>query len=253
MRLTPAASAWCALLALGAGLGMAGIPSAGPPDYEAERAAMVDRLRAQGIRDERVLAAMGRVPRHVFVPLARRAQAYEDIEISVGFGRVLHRPHDVALASQLLELRPGEKVLQVGAGCGYCTAVLSEITPEVYVMDMSQQSIRLARAPVRDLGYSSVRWRRGKACRGWPEQSPYDAILVLCAAEQVPDTLVSELRDGGRMVVPIGSGPEQTLTCVRKTAGTLRAEVVTTIRVPAMQCQGQRTGATARQPAGRCP
>ena len=250
MRLTPAASAWCALLALWAGLGLAGIPSAGPPDYGAERAAMVDRLRAQGIRDERVLAAMGQVPRHVFVPLARRAQAYEDIEISVGSGRVLHRPYHVALASQLLELRPGEKVLQVGAGCGYRTAVLSEMTREVYVMDMSQQSIRLAQASVRNLGYSSVRWRTGRACRGWQEQAPYDAILVFCAAEQVPDALVKELADGGRMVVPIGSGPEQTLTCVRKTAGTLRAEVVTTIRVPAMKCQSQRTGAAAGRP---CP
>jgi len=244
MALPSATHGWRALLVAVAGFGLVGSLSAGPPGYEAEREAMVERLRAQGIRDERVLAAMGEVPRHVFVPLGQRAQAYEDIGISLGSGQVLYRPYQTALAAQLLDLKRDEKVLQVGAGCGYCTAVVSRITSQVYVMDMSQQNIRLAEAHVREVGYSSVRWRVGSACQGWREHAPYDAILVMCAAEQVPEKLVGELRDGGRMVIPIGSGPEETLTCVRKSAGRLRAEVAATIRVPAMKCQARCPGGT---------
>lgn len=231
---------WWVLVTAVVGLACAGAALAGPPGYGVERGAMVERLRGQGIRSERVLAAMAEVPRHLFVPLSERARVYEDVEIPLGSGRVLHRPYLLALSLQFLELKPKGRVLQVGVGCGYCLAVLSRITPHVYGVDMHAEAVRSAQQQLRAMGCSRVMWKTGAACKGWREQAPYDAILVTCASEQVPDSLVQELREGGRMVVPIGSGPEQTLTCLTKTAGRLRSEVVTAIRVQPMGCQARR-------------
>jgi protein-L-isoaspartate(D-aspartate) O-methyltransferase len=198
---------------------------------------MVERLRSQGIRSERVLAAMGEVPRHLFVPRSQQERAYEEVEIPLGSGEVLCRPYLLALSVQFLDLKPKEKVLQVGVGCGYCLAVLSEIAPNAYAIDRHDEAVRAAQERLRSIRRSTVRWSSGDACKGWPEHAPYDAIMVACASEQVPDSLVQELREGGRMVVPIGSGPEQTLTCYRKTAGRLRAEAIMAVRVKPMECQ----------------
>jgi protein-L-isoaspartate(D-aspartate) O-methyltransferase len=239
MNSTSANRFWPALLLLAAGAGPRGPVYGGPPDYAPERAAMVERLRANGITNQRVLAAMRTVPRHLFVAEDHRADAYDDVEIPVGRGQVLHRPYVVALTAQLLDLKPGRKVLQVGVGCGYCTAVLAQITPDVYAADMRRHVVASARARLRALGYSSVALKDAQACRGWPDKAPYDAILVYCAADHVPEELVRELNDGGRMIVPIGRGPEQTLTCLRKTNGRLRSEVVMPIRVDPMICQSR--------------
>ena len=228
---------WSVVLAIAVGFCQLGVAHAGPPGYAAERADMVERLRKNGISNQYVLAAMHRVPRHLFVAPGDRKRAYEEVKIPVVGGQALCRPHVIALATQMLDAKPGRKVLQVGTGCGYCTAVLCEITTQVYAIDLRRDVLRLAETRLRALGYSSVKWRNSKACQGWSKQGPFDAILVLCAADAVPEALVEQLKDGGRMVIPIGRGPEQTLTCLRKSEGRLRSEVVMPIRVDLMACQ----------------
>ncbi len=190
-----------------------------PPDYAAERGAMVERLRALGITNRRVLDAMQKVPRHLLVPQKQRIRAYEDIEVNAGSGRRLSRPYVAARTIQALNVRPGSKVLQIGAGCGYRTALFSELGGRVYVAEFRQEIVRATRDRLRELGYTKVTWKTGKACEGWAEHAPYDAILVICAAQNVPEKLLKQLREGGRMIVPIGIGPAQTLNCLRKNPG----------------------------------
>jgi protein-L-isoaspartate(D-aspartate) O-methyltransferase len=219
-----AAALWCAPAAIG-----------GRPAYTAERAAMVERLRALGIRSERVLDAMGKVPRHLFVAETERDRSYEDVELPAGAGHLCCRPYVAALAIQALNLKPGRKVLQVGTSSGYCTAILDEMTSHVYVIDSSPEAIKFAQARVREAGYSSVTWKNGYACQGWSENAPYDAIIVTCATKKVPDELLQQLRDGGRMIVPIGLGPEQTLMCLRK-GERMSSTKIMTLRVDPMRC-----------------
>jgi protein-L-isoaspartate(D-aspartate) O-methyltransferase len=229
---------WPVFLLLAAISGHTGAAYAGPPDYAPERAAMVERLRNSGITNQYVLAAMRKVPRHLFVQPADRARAYDETSIPVGAGEVLYSPKMVATAMQMLAPKPGDKVLQVGAGCGYCTAMLCEITPKVFAVDLRSDLLRIAKARVQALGYSSVKWRNEKGCVGWAENGLYDAILVMCAADKVPKELVNQLKDGGRLVIPVGRGPEQTITCLRKAGERLRSEaVVMPARVEPMVCQ----------------
>lgn len=227
---------WPAVVLVAAALSFAYPLIGGPPDYTAERTAMVERLRALKIHDQRVLDAMQKVPRHLFVAESQRDRSYDDVDLPAGAGQSCCRPYVLALTLQTLNLKPGRKVLQVGASCGYCTAVLSEITSQVYVTDSRPDMIKFARARVRAIGHSSAVWKHGDACKGWAENAPYDAILVTCATPEVPDELVKQLRDGGLMTVPIGLGPEQTLTSLQKTHGTLNCKKVMTLRVDPMRC-----------------
>lgn len=228
---------WPVLFVVGGILGQGCVALAGPPDYAAERARMVDRLRRNGIASQHVLAAMHSVPRHLFCSPGDRERAYDELTIPVGGGQALYQPQIVAQATQMLNLKPGRKVLQIGAGCGYCTAVLSEITQNVYAVDLRRDVLNPAKARLQALGYSSVTWKPGKACQGWSEHAPFDAILVTCAADAVPEALVKQLKDGGRMVIPVGRGPEQTLTCLVKSGGRLRSEVIMPVRMDPMVCQ----------------
>jgi protein-L-isoaspartate(D-aspartate) O-methyltransferase len=219
-------------------LGCLAAATAGPPDYAAERAAMVANQRARGIRDERVLAAMQEVPRHLFVSEANRAHAYDDADVAAGSDQYLCRPYLIALTLQNLELRPDSKVLQVGVGSGYRTALLSRLARHVYAMDFREDVLRAAQARLHKLGHSSnVTWRSGTGCQGWREHSPYDAILVTCATQQVPQDLVDQLREGGRMVIPVGLGPDQTLTRVVKSGGKVRSETIIEARADLKKCQ----------------
>lgn len=227
---------WPVVLAIAAGVCQVGAAHAAS-DYTTERAEMVERLRRNGIRSKHVLAAMQRVKRHLFASRDDQARAYEEIDIPVGKEQALYRPQVVARAIEMLDPRPGSRILQVGAGCGYCTAVLCEITSKVYVVDVRRDVLRVTERRLRALGYSSTVWRNAKGCSGWKQHAPFDAILVLCAADTVPKDLVQQLRDGGRLVIPVGRGPEQTLTCLRKSGGRLRSEVIMPIRVDVMACQ----------------
>ncbi|MGD0110734.1 MAG: protein-L-isoaspartate(D-aspartate) O-methyltransferase [Armatimonadota bacterium] len=210
------------------------------PDYRSERADMVARLRKQKITNERVLQAMGRVPRHSFVSDTVRSRAYSDAELPIGRGQVMCSPYVTALMAQVLDPRPGSKILEVGTGSGYLSAVLAEITPNVYSVDVHTDLVHAAQARLRSLHYSRVRFRSGAACQGWQQNGPFDGIVVNCAAEVAPEPLIAQLRDGGRLVIPIGHGPEQTLNCMRKSGGRLRAETIMSIRVTPMTCRIRR-------------
>lgn len=214
-----------------------GAAQAGSRAFDSERAAMVARLRRQHITNPRVLDAMGKVPRHLFVGEARRAQAYEDAEISLGGGQVMSSPYVTALMAQVLDPQPGARLLEVGTGSGYLSAVLSEITPHVYTIDMRADLSKAAQARLHSLKYEQVSFRSGNACRGWAQQGPFDGIVVNCAAEVVPEPLIAQLKNGGRLVIPVGQGPEQTLNCMRKSGGKLRCETVMSVRVSPMVCQ----------------
>jgi protein-L-isoaspartate(D-aspartate) O-methyltransferase len=206
---------------------------------------MVQQLRKQGITNERVLAAMAKVPRHLFVDEGDRGKAYAEAEIPLGSGQVMCSPYAAALMAQVLDPRPGTRVFHVGTGSGYLAAVLAEITPQVYTMDMRAEIAQQAQLRLRSLGYSSVRCRTGPACQGWPSLASFDAIVVTCAAERVPEALIAQLRDGGRLVIPIGHGPEQTLNCLRKSTSETGPRlkcltIAARIHVAPMVCQRSR-------------
>ena len=207
---------------------------AAAPDYAAERAAMVQRLRKNGIRDERVLAAMGKVPRHLFVAERDRPAAYADKEIAIGFGEVMLCPYHVALMTETLNPQPKAKVLEIGTGSGYQTAVLSELAPNVCTVASRQELADGARSRLRSLGYASAQYKVGDGAKGWPEKGTYDAILVSGAVQTIPQALLDQLADGGCMVIAVGAGPEQTLNRLRKSSGRLRSEAVATVRIPPM-------------------
>jgi len=228
------------MLVMAALSALVGSAQAAPPNYDAERAAMVVHLRKQSITNEGVLRAMGRVPRHSFVSTALLPRAYLDVDLPMGRGQVMSRPYVTALMAQVLDPRPGSKILEVGTGSGYLSAVLAEITPNVYTIDMRTELARSAQVRLRSLEYGRVHVRGGDACHGWEQYAPFDGIVVNCAAEVVPEQLLAQLRDDGRLVIPIGHGPEQTLTCMRKSkSGKLRAETIMTIRVSPMTCRGR--------------
>jgi protein-L-isoaspartate(D-aspartate) O-methyltransferase len=165
------------------------------------------QLRARGIRDRRVLAALGRVPRHEFVPGTWRDQAYEDCPLPIGAGQTISQPYVVALMTEAIEPRRGQRVLEVGTGSGYQAAVLAELVGEVYTVELLPALAEQAKGRLRRLGYDKVRVRAGDGYRGWPEAAPFDAVLVTCGADHVPEPLWEQLRPGGRLVIPVGDAP----------------------------------------------
>lgn len=230
---------WAAVILLGAALACVRPGTGASPRYEAERAAMVEHLRSQGIRSERVLAAMGSVPRHRFVSEKHRDRAYDDVPLlAAGGGPACCRPYVVALAAQVLDIEPDESVLQVGAESGYCAAILSHLTSKLHIMDARSKVVAAARGRLKAIGSSSPTWENGQACKvGCAGHAPYDAILMTCATKLVPDKLYEQLADNGRIVVPLDQGPEQTLTCVRKAAPGGRAEKLLQLRANVAECR----------------
>src|ERR1700690_1860353 len=188
--------------------------------FLAQRRSMVEsQLRARGIRDERVLTAMFHVPRHQFVSEEYRDQVYEDHPIPIGEGQTLSQPYIVAIMLQALALDPSDVVLEVGTGSGYQTALLSELTREVYSVERHASLAHAAEATLARLGYTNVKVLLGDGSQGLPERAPFDAIVVSAAAPQIPPPLFEQLREGGRMVVPVGPPHAQELQLVRKHAG----------------------------------
>ncbi|HYN14491.1 MAG TPA: protein-L-isoaspartate(D-aspartate) O-methyltransferase [Terriglobales bacterium] len=188
-----------------------------PEAYRDERLLMVEeQLRARGIRDERVLDAMARVPRHEFVPPEYHDEAYEDHPLAIGEGQTISQPFVVAAMLEALALRPEDVVLEVGTGSGYETAVLAELVRTVYSIERIASLTERARAVLERLGYSNVSVAHGDGSLGLPEAAPFDAIVVSAAAPHVPASLMDQLRDGGRLVIPVGSGFAQELQLVRK-------------------------------------
>jgi len=183
------------------------------------RMRMIERLRGQGIRDEVVLATMGEVPRHLFVDEALASRAYEDISLPLGFGQTISSPHTVARMTELA--RGGaalNKVLEIGTGCGYQTAVLARLAKEVYSIERLAPLLFKARRHLREVRVTNARLRHGDGILGMPEAAPFDAIIMTAAATHVPETLLGQLNVGGRMIFPMSSNNEQRLCIIERTA-----------------------------------
>lgn len=181
---------------------------------------MVDsQLRARGIADTRVLKAMSRVPRHEFVPQSVREQAYEDRPLPIGEGQTISQPYVVALMLEELQLSPNDCVLEVGAGSGYATAVLAELVNQVFAVERRAALAENARGVLKLLGYPNVHVVTGDGSLGLAEHAPFDGILVSAAALELPMALVSQLREGGRMIIPVGAPDSQQLQFIRITEG----------------------------------
>jgi protein-L-isoaspartate(D-aspartate) O-methyltransferase len=189
-------------------------------DFVSRRRRMVDtQLRARDIRDLRVLDAMGRVPRHLFVQPRDVELAYGDYPIDIGFGQTISQPYIVAFMTAALALGPDAKVLEIGTGSGYQTAVLAEIAREVYSIEVVPELVERAKPLLQELGYSNVFVRCGDGYNGWPEAAPFDGIIVTAAPDQVPEPLVAQLEVGSRLVVPVGRGEQDLLVLTRTPDG----------------------------------
>lgn len=186
----------------------------------------------EAITDERVLDAMRTVPRHVFVPPDVRPLAYRDRPLPIGEDQTISQPYIVALMTEKLALAPGAKVLEIGTGSGYQAAVLAHLTPNVYTIEIVRSLAERAKQVLHEQGYNEVHVRHGDGYKGWPEAAPFDAIIVTCAAEDLPAPLWEQLRPGGRIVIPTGSPTgEQELVIIGKTpAGRRVTESVTPVR-----------------------
>jgi protein-L-isoaspartate(D-aspartate) O-methyltransferase len=195
-----------------------------------ERERMVARqLERRAVHDERVLAAMRRVPRHRFVPAEERAHAYADRPLPIGFGQTISQPYIVAVMSEALALQGHERVLEVGCGSGYQAAVLGELAREVWTIEIVTPLAERAARTLAELGHANVHVKAGDGYLGWPEHAPFDAILVAAASERVPQPLVDQLAVGGRMILPLGS-EEQELVLLRKTPAGLERESILPVR-----------------------
>jgi protein-L-isoaspartate(D-aspartate) O-methyltransferase len=175
-----------------------------------------EQLLTRGISDSHVLAAMGAVPRHRFVPPELVARAYDDGPLPIGHGQTISQPYVVAVMTQLALAAPGKRALEVGCGCGYQAAVLAEIVDEVFGIELVPELAEATKKRLDELGVKAVRVRQGDGWNGWPEAAPFDVVLVACAAAQVPPPLVEQLAPGGRLVMPVGSRGLQRLTLVEK-------------------------------------
>jgi protein-L-isoaspartate(D-aspartate) O-methyltransferase len=210
--------------------------------FEHDRCEMVDRqLRARGIRDECLLRAMLRVPRHEFVAKVNRGEAYEDHPIGIGEAQTISQPYIVAVMLEALELKSTDKTLEVGTGSGYQAAILSELAAEVYSVERHPALAQRADSILSRMGYRNVHVFVRDGSRGLPEFSPYDAIVVSAAAPGVPASLLEQLREGGRMVIPVGPSEAQQLQLIQKRGGRPMVSVLEACRfVPLVGLEGYK-------------
>ncbi len=216
------------------------VPGGEEEYFAAERRRMVrEQLLSPvyHITDERVLAAMGKVPRHRFVPDEIRHRSYDDCALPIGHGQTISQPFIVAFMTQQLEPKPTDRVLEIGAGSGYQAAVLAELVKEVYTVEIVDALAQRAKADLQQLSYANVQVRAGDGCLGWAEAAPFDAVIVTCAPELVPSPLVEQLKPGGRMIIPVGPQWDQNLVLFRKEADHLVERAVLPVRFVPMTGQ----------------
>jgi protein-L-isoaspartate(D-aspartate) O-methyltransferase len=202
-------------------------------DEVAALAGLVERETGRADLDARVLAAMAKVPRHEFVPAAQRRSAYRNRPLSIGSGQTISQPFVVALMTDLLGLKPEDKVLEIGTGCGYQAAVLAELARDIYTIEIIESLGKGAAKTLERLGYANVRTRVGDGYMGWPEHAPFDAIIVTAAPDHVPPALIEQLKPGGRLVIPVGKLFQELMVITKNADGsTTRKDIVPVQFVP---------------------
>jgi protein-L-isoaspartate(D-aspartate) O-methyltransferase len=188
-----------------------------------------EQIEGRGVRDTQVVRAVSEVPRHLFLAEELQQYAYQDRALSIGFGQKTPEPYVVALMSELLGLRPGDKVLEIGTGCGYHTAILAAMGAEVYSIEIQPQLCHGAQSLLHGLGYSSIQVRCGNGLLGWPEEAPFNAIVVTGAYQQVPEPLLEQLADNGCMVIPVGEFYQE-IKVIRRNGDRLAEQSVIPVR-----------------------
>ena len=207
---------------------------------EPRREMVAHQLRARGVANAKVLAAMERVPRHEFVPAELRGRAYEDRPLPIGHGQTISQPFIVAFMTEALNPAPADRVLEIGTGSGYQAAVLAELVAKVYTIEIVPPLGERASADLARLRYGNVEVRVGDGYEGWPEHAPFDAIIVTCAPEHVPAPLVAQLREGGRMIIPVGEvGSDQALYLLEKRGAKVVQRAVLPVRFVPMTGRAQ--------------
>jgi protein-L-isoaspartate(D-aspartate) O-methyltransferase len=210
-------------------------------DFAAQRQQMVEQqLKARGIKDERVLAAMAKVSREEFVPVDQRSDAYGDGPLPIGYDQTISQPYIVAFMTEQLRLKPSDRLLEIGSGSGYQAAVLAELVADVYTIEIIEPLAKTAEATLQRLGYKNVHLKVGDGYQGCSEEAPFDAIIVTCAPKNVPQPLVDQLKDGGRMVIPVGERFAQQLYLLEKKNGELKESVTLPVRFVPMLREEKR-------------
>jgi len=200
-------------------------------DLAGERQRMVrEQLMPRGVHDKRVLAAMSKVPRQEFVPQDSRAASYTDQPLPISYGQTISQPYIVAFMTEQLHPSSGDRVLEIGTGSGYQAAILGELVAEVYSIEIIEPLAKTAEATLQRLGYKNVFVKVGDGYKGWPEHAPFDAITVTCAPDHVPQPLIDQLKEGGRMIIPVGGFGDQELYLLEKKNGQLERRAVLPVR-----------------------
>ena len=234
------------LVLAGAACGRTGPASAritpGADPEAARRARMVEtQIVSRGVRDPRVLAAMREVPRHLFVEPSERARAYDDTPLPIAGDQTISQPYIVALMTELLDLTPQERVLEIGTGSGYQSAVLSRVCREVYSIEIVPELARAAADRLAALGYRNVTVREGDGYRGWAEHAPFDGIIVTAAPERIPQPLLEQLAPGGRLVIPVGAFLQELKVFRKDSAGNITEQAILPVRFVPMTGEVEKT------------
>ena len=232
------------------------LAAAGTDPYALARQRMVaEQLVPPGrdITNARVLAVMGRVPRHEFVPERLRSDAYADHPLPIGHGQTISQPYIVAFMTERLEPKPTDRVLEIGTGSGYQAAVLAELVAQVYTVEIIEDLAQRAAADLKRVGYTNVHVRAGDGYQGWAEAAPFDSIIVTCAPERVPQPLIDQLKDGGRIIIPVGPAWNQELVLLCKRGGKLEQQAVLPVSFVPMtgRAQGKTEGRSPKAEPAR--
>lgn len=237
--LLPLHSSSCRQKVLNADSSPAAVVASGDAECEPGERMVRDQIAAREVRDPRVLAAMRKIPRHLFVPPEWQSLAYTDQPLPIGHGQTISQPYIVAFMTEALELKPGDRVLEIGTGSGYQAAVLAELVREVYSIEIVERLAEEAETRLRRLGYTNVQVRAGDGYRGWPDAAPFDAIMVTAAPDHVPAPLLEQLALNGRLILPVGRF-YQDLIRIRRTSGGLKKETLLPVRFVPMTGESER-------------
>lgn len=212
------------------------------PDYAALRRKMVEeQLELRGITSRKVLDAMLKVERHKFVPVEFRNQAYEDYPLPIGEGQTISQPYIVAFMTEVLDIKPTDRMLEIGTGSGYQAAILGELGQEVYTIEIVPSLAEKSERLLQVMEYKNVHVRMGDGYRGWPEEAPFDVIIVTCSPSHVPPALQDQLKEGGRMIIPVGVRYTQELVLLKKKNGKMtRHSRMPVLFVPMMDSTGKK-------------